>query len=244
VFNALPFRNPVKDDVMCALRMRLWLRSPASACSSVMKSSIAPLVLAGALFACSPAEAIQPPAHPDNPPPKPPEKVSASQRASFPVFRQPATRSFPPLLRSFARTRAEIGDFAPSLPLARRVTIPAVPGSIAPQTWYVLPARGGMCLFGGRAGSCVPDALARLGKLYLQLIQPSGTSPIPPAGLPVPSTVVGVVPTGVTKVTADLSDGTQAVGTVGSGLYTVVASDVIKQILFEIPFAMPALPGH
>jgi len=197
----------------------------------------------GGITLAGPAGAAAPPAA-DNPRPKPPRAVSEVQRATIPALRRPAAKTIPPAVREFAHARTNGGDFAPNSSLAREVTIPSLPGSNAPTKWYVMPARGGVCIFGGRAGSCVPNALAQHGALYLQFITPVGADAIPPAGQPVPSTIVGASPEGASSVVAKQQDGQQVEGKIMKGVFVLVATDEVTELNFTNRVPMPRLPGR
>jgi hypothetical protein len=63
--------------------------------------------------------------------------------------------------------------------------------------------------------------------IYLQFIEPYGhsrTSPMPPPGTPVKSTIIGVAPAGVTKVSAQSAAGVQK-ATAGD-MYKIAGSDI------------------
>jgi hypothetical protein len=199
-------------------------------------------VLAAALFVLSAGHATGAPQD-TQPPARPPKAVSELQSATIPALRGPRAKTLPPLARQFARTRAQIGDFAPNASLARAIKLPPLAGGIGATTWYVMPARGGVCLFGGRVGSCIPDALARKGLLWLQTIAPVGLQPVPPAGQPVPSTIVGVAPDGVTGVVAKQQSGQEVVGVVSKGLFVVSGVDV-STVALKIDVVLPPLPGR
>lgn len=167
-----------------------------------------------------------------------PKRVSDVQRATVPVLRQAAARSVPRLLR-FAAKRLPSSGFAPNPDLARKV-VP--PGRRKP--WYVIPANRAVCLFTEENGvTCVTDRDVRAGKLWIALIKPTGPlNPLPPTGDPVPATIVGVAPEGVTAISATTASGAPATGAVKNGMFSLAATDITALHLHRPPTLDVVIP--
>jgi hypothetical protein len=143
----------------------------------------------------------------------------------------------------FAESITRAG-YAPNPKLARAVT-PA--GRNTADPWYVIPATGAVCLFSDRAGTCAKDSDVRAGKLWIELVTPVGNAAVPPPGQPVPSTIIGVAPSGITGITVDTTSGVPATGLVSGGMYSVSASDITLLHLLRAPsldISIPPVPGH
>jgi hypothetical protein len=173
-----------------------------------------------------------------------PPHVPAKQAAVFPVLRGPVAKDIPPFIaKSVARRPGIMRNVTPYPTLARRIT---APGTAQPHYWYLIPGRGGMCLYFKAGGGCVFDAEALAGKLLLQLIKPVGhdpRTPFPPAGTPITSKIVGVLPAGITAITATTATGATLTGSVSTDMYTIAGPDIRALHLtgpsFDVPVAGP-----
>jgi hypothetical protein len=193
----------------------------------MFRSRITLAVLACLLLTTSTAEAAKR---------RPPTAVSKLQKATVPALRQAPVKRAPAFLRRWSVPLRRAGFFAN--PRLARAVVP--PGRSQP--WYVIPADGAVCLVSDqRGGTCAWDREVRQGKLWLAMIDPVGASPLPAAGAPVPATVVGVAPQGVTAVTASTESGASVTGAVKDGMFGVAATDVTALRLHRTPIAV-AIP--
>jgi hypothetical protein len=120
------------------------------------------------------------------------------------------------------------------------------PDGTSRQKWYIIPARKGVCLLRLGAAGCVPFDAALRGRLLLQLIKPYGNSPdspLPPAGVPMSSRVVGVAPLGTTGVTASTKSGQTIIGSLRGGMFAISGADMTGISLTRDPLAVPVLSG-
>lgn len=151
--------------------------------------------------------------------------LSAEQVAAIPAFRREATRAVPNVARQVAAQPNIQEKFGPNPDLARAVR--PVGGGIAP--WTVIPGRDSACLTTGvhEGATCVSLEDAAAGLLYIQLITPPDAKhAVPPPGDPVPSTIIGVAPDGISSVTATTLDGKTIAGEVRDGMYSVSGTDI------------------
>jgi hypothetical protein len=173
-----------------------------------------------------------------------PPHVPARQAAAFPVLRGPVAKDIPPFIaKSVARRPGIMRKITPYPTLARHIT---APGAAQPHDWYLIPGRGGMCLYSKAGGTCVFDFEALAGRLVLQLIKPVGhdpRTPFPPAGTPITSKIFGVLPAGITAITATTAAGATLTGSVSADMYTIAGPDIRALHLigpsFEVPVGAP-----
>lgn len=152
---------------------------------------------------------------------------SAAQVQAFPALGRPSGA----LPSAWARTFASIGQiekrFAPNADLARAIPSPRSGGA----PWYIIPGNDSVCLVTEDTGACQSTAVAQAGGLLIEFIQPnqaSRTTPMPPPGAPVESTVYGVAPAGVDSVQATTLRGEKVRGRVANGIYTVRGTDMAR----------------
>jgi len=115
--------------------------------------------------------------------------------------------------------------FAPNGELARALRSPQPGGA----PWFLIPGKDAVCLVTEDTGGCAPTAVASAGGLMIESIEPnqqSRTSPMPPPGAPVESTVYGVAPAGIDTVQATTLSGEKVQGEVANGIYTVRGTDL------------------
>jgi hypothetical protein len=170
--------------------------------------------------------------------------VPAKQAALFPALRGPVAKDVPPFIAKSLAHRPGITRKITAYPtLARRIT---APGTAQPRDWYLIPGSGGMCLYSKVGGGCVFDFEALAGKLLIQLIKPVGhdpRTPFPPAGTPITSRIIGVLPAGVTAITATTATGATVTGSVSTDMYAIAGPDIRALHLtgpsFDVPVAAP-----
>lgn len=167
-----------------------------------------------------------------------PARFTAFERAAFPALAGRAASDLPGQVQRFG-TRG-LGRVHGANPREARAVL--APDGSAHQMWYILPARGGMCLLRLGAAVCGPAKGALLGSLFLQAIQPYGNSPespLPPQGAPVTSRIVGIAPRGTTGVTATTKSGQTIAGVVRRGMYAVSGADITSVVLTRDPLVVP-----
>lgn len=153
------------------------------------------------------------------------DSVPAAESAALPALRQPAELVVPDIVRR-ALSVPRWAAYGPNPALARAV-VP--PGGSASSPWHVIPAANGVCLFGPDGGTCQTLDNARSGWLNLQLVEPnndSRTSPLPPPGAPVKSTIIGVVPDGVVSLAAETTGGRKVAGAVSGGMFKIAGTNL------------------
>jgi hypothetical protein len=160
-----------------------------------------------------------------------PATVSVAQRAAFSALRQPAASSVPAQLTTWASSPA-VARYGPNPALARAVVPPD--GSAA-EPWYLIPGTGSVCLWVDGGTTCTSTENAATKGISLQFIPPnqkSTTSPLPPPGTPVVSTVDGIAPDGVNSVQAITKSGAdEAKAPSGNGSFTIAGTDIQKVAL-------------
>jgi hypothetical protein len=169
----------------------------------------------------------------------PAAKFTAFERAALPAVSGPAAKSLPRQVQRFGKSPIGL-RWGANPSEARAVTAPD-----GHQTWYVVPARRGICLVQLGTGGCQPPALVLKGNLYLQLVQPSSDSPASPLapGAPVISRVVGLAPYGTTGVTAQTKTGTAITGVLKNGVFAISGADMTSFTLTRPPLVGPLFSG-
>jgi hypothetical protein len=152
-------------------------------------------------------------------------EVSPDQAAAFAALRQPAALDVPDAVREWAtkEPRRQLG-LNPAL-----VRTLAPPSGSTADPWYLIPGNGMLCLYGDSAATCQTTEQAASHGLSLQFIPPYGnspTTPLPPQGVPVESTFVGIVPDSVTSVRAVTNDGGESAQPAANGMFKIAATDV------------------
>lgn len=151
--------------------------------------------------------------------------VSPDQAAAFAALRQPAALEVPDSVREWA-TKDARRQFGLNPALVRTL---APPSGKTADPWYLIPGNGMLCLYGDSAATCQTTAQAASHGLSLQFIPPYGnshTTPLPPPGVPVDSTFVGIVPDSVATVRAVTKDGTESSAPAANGMFKIAATDV------------------
>jgi hypothetical protein len=172
-----------------------------------------------------------------------PATVTPFERAALPALAAPVAnpKTLPKQIREFGK-RAGIGlRWGANSREARTVL---APDGTNHQKWYIIPARKGICLLRLGAAGCAPFAAALQGQLSLQFIKPYGNSPespLPPAGVPMPSRVVGIAPLGATGVTASTKSGQTITGTLRNGMFAISGTDMTRISLTRDPLTIPVL---
>jgi hypothetical protein len=174
-----------------------------------------------------------------------PATFTPFERAALPALAAPATdpAALPKQIREFGKRPGMGLRWGANSKETRTVL---APDGTSRQKWYIIPARRGMCLLRMGAAGCVPFDAALQGRLYLQLIKPYGNSPespLPPAGVPMPSRVVGVAPLGTTGVTASTKSGQTITGALRDGMFAISGADMTGVLLSRDPLAVPVVGG-
>lgn len=171
----------------------------------------------------------------------PAARFTAFERAALPAVSGPVAKSLPKQVQSFEKSPIGL-RWGMNLSEARAVTAPDGSGH---QTWYVVPARRGICLLQLGVAGCQTPALALRGNLYLQLVQPSSNSPASPVtpGAPVLSRVVGIAPYGTTGVTAATKTGAAITGVLKDGVFAISGADMTNFTLTRPPLVGPLFSG-
>lgn len=150
---------------------------------------------------------------------------SAEQVRAFPALGRPSGALPSAWARRFAGLDHVQKRFAPNGELARALRSPQPGGA----PWFLIPGKDGVCLVTEDTGACAPTDAASAGELMIESIVPnqqSRTSPMPPPGAPIESTVYGVAPAGVDTVQATTLTGEKVKGEVANGIYTVRGTDL------------------
>ncbi|WP_324903935.1 hypothetical protein [Baekduia sp.] len=174
-----------------------------------------------------------------------PATFTPFERAALPALAAPAANpsTLPKQIREFGK-RPGMGLWLGANSREARTVL--APDGTNHQKWYIIPARGKICLLRLGAAGCVSFAAALEGRLYLQFIKPYGNSPespLPPAGVPMPSRVVGVAPRGITGVTASTRSGQTITGAVRDGMFAISGADMTGIVLTRDPLAVPVFSG-
>jgi hypothetical protein len=142
-------------------------------------------------------------------------------------------------VRIFATVPFVARHFAPNPALTRALV---VPGQDAAHPWFVTVGINSLCLISGGVGTCNSEAHALAGNLWLQLIKPFGNSPdspLPPAGTPTPSTIVGLAPEGTVGVMATTKAGETPAAALANGMFSITATDITGLQFQRRPIAVP-----
>jgi hypothetical protein len=160
-----------------------------------------------------------------------PDSSRAAMLQRFKALRSAPPTDVPQQLRNFASDPDMNSRFGTDGSGVREVTSPAG------QRWFLVPGDRGLCFYDGHGGACTSNEDALTGRLFAILL----AAPSLPGGIPVGDSnalIRGVVPDGVTKVTAVGASGAQQSATIGEGAYELRVTNP-RRLEFEGPAAPP-----